>query len=200
MHGTRSGRKLKQKLGIMKHRPRQFGAESFRALWCMEGKFCSRLFWMRGSETTFEHEHHTDRRSTGKPVLTLARCRPAALAPGTGTGARQATPGTGQPAQAAGTGTGTAHATPGTRTLPIPLPLVPRGRGSASCLRVQGPRVDRVGCPVSSGPSRAVSACPGAACRACPVSGVQQSIASRVHVSRGGRSTCPVSGVREPAQ
>lgn len=41
----------------MKHRPRQFGAESFRELWCMEGKFCSRLFWIRGSETTFEHEN-----------------------------------------------------------------------------------------------------------------------------------------------
>lgn len=162
----------------MKHRPRQFGAESFRALWCMEGKFCSRLFWMRSSEPTFEHEHQNGNDDHHNAQDAQEERRPGHRSINSGWSA----------GETAGTGTSTAHATPGTRTAPIPLPLVPRGRGSASCLRVQGPRVDRVGCPVSSGPSRAVSTCPGAACPACRVSGVLRSIAGRVRVSRSRRS------------
>lgn len=165
----------------MKHRPRQFGAESFRALWCMEGKFCSRLFWMRGSEPTFEHEHQNGNDDHHNAQDAQEERRPGtgrpAQAAGTGAGISHAAPGTGRPAQAAGTGTGTAHATPGTRTRPIPVPLLRRGTGSAACLRVQGPRVGRVRCPVSCGPSPAVSTCPGAAGPRvrCPVSGSQRS-------------------------
>jgi hypothetical protein len=148
------------------------------------------------------HEGLPGRRTDAGPV------RPAAPTPGTGrpgqaagtgTSTRHAAPGTGRPAQALGTGTSTAHAAPGTRTPSIPLPLVPRGRGSTACLRVQGPRVDRVGCPVSYGPSLAVSTCPGAACPACRVSGVLRSIAVRVHVSRSRRRhgrTGPASVLR----
>jgi hypothetical protein len=52
--------------------------------------------------------------------------------------------------------------------------------------------------PPTSGPRFGrVSTCPGAACRSCPVSGVRQSIAGRVHVSR--RCMSCMSGVRCPA-